>query len=470
MNVSLFVAASQTRGSSGAPIPPLAGSTVVANGSGGATWGADAAAPLNLTVYVSVTGDNKMNGETPATAVRTIDAAVGIVQRRGWTISAAIRLLPGVHDLAGNRVIRGDGAPGARMQNLVIRGDSVSVIQTGTVLGAALLGNLTEVTITSMVLPPAKGARVRFTSGALIGQRYVVGYIGGAKFVLMGNVLPDPGDTLVLEIANATINVLDGLMFNGGPRILSDVRVYLPPQIGSLPAMLLVDTTLLMSGVTFTTATPSPAFVVLNRSTLAAGMGITGIPGVEANPLGFSMIGVGGPNIGVLCQGGTLPIQGCYFSETVLLASSNGVVSLAQSLCERCVCSASDGADWTSAGSRILDAPGDGLVVDGSSARVTSVDISNSAGSGINVSASDLRIDSSLTSATANAGTGIRIGQQGRVTVYDNGSGATITGLSNPDVFVGTNGAATWADLIAGVVPRSDFTNPLTTFSSISIA
>lgn len=469
MSADQFVIATVGRTGAGIPIPPPAGATVVADGVGGATWGAGAAAPAALVVYVSLTGNDSDNGETIATAVQTIPAAVAIVMRRGWNVSASIRLLPGVHDLAGGVIVRSDGAPGARPSVLVIEGHTLAPLGTYSVLAAAVVGNLAEITIAAPVPLAADLEQIRFTSGALSGQRAVVGNIAGATLTAMLGTAPAPGDTFVLEATTATINIIDGVVFTNGLRLLRNLRVILPPQNLSTSPLLLIDMTLLVSGVQFVASSPAGSFIVLTRSTIAAGSNIAGIPGVEANPLGFALTGVGAPNLGLICYAASaMSLQGCTFRDAQLLASNGGSVAMGQSLCQRCVAVGADGAVWSVDQSRILDAIGDGLNLAGATARLSAVDISNSANSGVYLTGGDLRLDTSVTSIVPNADAGVRIDGQGRVVAVGAGTAVTITGVATPDVIVGANPPATWADLAAGIALHHDYAAPLSRIASVA--
>jgi hypothetical protein len=365
MSVRQYVIATTARDSlTGLSIPGLAGSALVADGAGGATWGSAAAAPTNLLVYVSTTGDNKNDGATALTAVATIDAASAIALRRGWNVSANIRLLPGVHDLAGGRIIRTDGSPGVRMQPLIIESDSLALIGSYSVLSATIVGNLLEITISAPVPAGADGESIRFTSGALNSTRAVVGNVTGSSFTIMYNgATPSPGDTFVLEATTATINILAGAILTGGTRMLRNLRVNLPPQAGGMPPLLLIDMTLFVSGVRFTASTLAGAFVVLSRSTLVSGGNLTSLPGVEANPLGMTLMGFGGmPNVGLLCHGASaLSLQGCYFRNAQILATNCSALGAGQSLFQESLCIAVDGACWNLDQSRILNAVNDGM-------------------------------------------------------------------------------------------------------------
>jgi hypothetical protein len=285
----------------------------------------------------------------------------------------------------------------------------------------------------------------------------------------MADIAPNPGDAFVLEAASATINILNGILFTGGPRILRNLRVILPPQSGSTIPLLLVDMTLLLSGVSFGVADPSGAFIVLNRSIIASGTNILGIPGVGATPLGFSLLGQGGPNIGLIClAGSTLSTQGCYFRDTQLYALNTGVIITGQALLLRCVCGGSNGSIWDCGQTRILDSIADGINLFGSAAHFSGVDISNSAGSGIYLTDSTLRLDSGVTSLIPNADAGVRIDAHGRVTAAGAGTSVTITGTSNPDVIVGDNGAELWTDIASGAAPRNDYVSPTTLLASVT--
>jgi hypothetical protein len=304
----------------------------------------------------------------------------------------------------------------------------------------------------------------------LSGQNFIVGGVdGGSTFTAMTDTAPNPGDTFVLEAATATINILNGILFTGGPRILRNLRVILPPQSGSTVPLLLVDMTLLLSGVSFGVADPSGAFIVLNRSIIASGTNISGIPGVGTTPLGFSLMGQSGPNIGLICQGGSaLSTQGCYFRDTQLYSSNSGTIGMGQALLLRCVCNGSDGGIWSCGQIRVLDSISDGIGLSGATAHFSSVDISNSAGSGIYLTDSTLRLDSGVTSLIPNANAGVRIDAHGRVTAAGAGSAVTITGVSSPDVIVGDNGAELWTDIASGAAPRNDYVSPTALMASVT--
>lgn len=472
MSVTRYVSATQgLNPATGAAIPPAAGATVVADGAGGATWGAAAAAPLALTVYVSTTGNDANNGATPLTAVATIAAAIAIVQQRGWKVSAAIRLLPGGYTMAGGSVIRGDGAPGARTQLLTIQGDSVTTLGAFNVLAAAVVNNLASVTLAAPVPLAADGQRARFTSGALAGQQFVVGNIVGAAFTLMSTAAPAPGDAFVFEATNATVTAANGILFSGGPRVLQDLTVVLPdPTTAVPPALLLLDTSLILSGARFEMGGPGGVIVVV-ESTLSAGAGNMGIPGTPPNPLGMFAQGAGGPSLNLLFLGSSFVSLGnSYIRDATVQTSAGASLLLNASLTQRCVLSGGAGGHWNSSDCQYVDGQSDGLNLEGASASLSRVDISNAAGSGIRVTSSDLRLEPPITSAVANADSGIRIGPQGRVAVSNNATGVTLSGVGNPDVIVGVNAPSSWADLIAGIAARTDFVAPLTTVSSIAIS
>jgi hypothetical protein len=469
MSAVQIVTAAVGRTGSGIPIPPPAGATVVANGTGGATWGATASAPGILVVYVSLAGSNSNDGLTIATAVQTLAAAIAIVTRRGWNISTSIRLLPGTYNLPGGGILRSDGIPGLRPTVLTIESNSLDLLGSYPVASAAIVGNLVEITIATPVPLAADCEQVRFTSGALNGRRAIVGNVTGTTFTAMLSDAPAPGDTFVLEATTATINFANGTLLTGGIRLLRNLKVILPPQDVTTIQLLLVDMTLLLSGVQFVAATSAGAFIVLTRSTVAAGSNAVGIPGVEANPIGFVLKGNGAPNLGMICYAASaLSLQGCYFRDAQILATNGGSMSMGQTLCQGCACIATDGAVWTADQSRYLNAPGDGLSFTAASARLSAVDISNSGGSGVNLAGTDLRLDTSVTSIVPNADAGVRIDGQGRVVASGAGAGVTITGVANPDVIVGVNAPATWADLAAGVAPHNDYAAPLSRNASVA--
>jgi hypothetical protein len=463
-SVDQFVIATLSRdGPTGAVIDPPAGALLSADGAGGASW--DAPAPADLTLYVSLTGSDSNNGATPATALRTIEAAMVSVRRQGWTASASIRLLPGTHDLIGGGIFRTDVAPGPRESLLVVEGDSLASLGTFAVLSTAAPGILTEVTLTAAVPLAADGEHVRFTSGALNGQSFIVGNVSGSTFTLMGAgvfATPAPGDTLVLEAATAAINITDSITFTGGPFLLRNLQLVLPPSL------FLLNNTLILSGVLVTSAL-SGGHIALVSSTLASGRGLlASIPGVGPNPMGFSVVG---PGIGIQCQlSGSMTTQSSYFRDVTFIIS-NSTVDTNQDLYQGCLVYVVNESQWRCSECRYLDAtpfPAALTLLDASSA-LTNVDISNTVGPGIALESSSLYLSGVISSVVPNTDTGIRISGQGRVAGQIGFLTPTITGIANPDVIIGHNAPATWANLISGAAPRSDFAALIPIFASIAL-
>jgi hypothetical protein len=456
LSVDQFVIAILSRdGATGVVADPPAGALLSADGAGGASW--NAPAPADLTLYVSLTGSDSNNGATPTTALRTIEAAMASVRRQGWTASASIRLLPGTHDLIGGGIFRTDVAPGARESLLVIEGDSLAPLGTFAVQSVVAVGFLLDVTIASAVPLAADGERVRFTSGPLSGQSFIVGNVNGSTFTVMttDNIAPGPGDTFVLEAVTAAINITDSITFTGGLFLMRDLQLIIPPVLA------LTDDTLILSGVHIT-APLSGAFITLTNGTLASGSGVfANIAG--PNPIGFSMTGSGA---GIISKfGGSMQVQNSYFRDVTLIVH-NCNAEILQVLYQGCVLFVIVGSYWDSFESRYLDcqaSPGALNFID-SASTLANIDVSNCPVYGIYVESSRLHINGAVTSVIPNGLVGVFINEQGSVAASF--TTPSITGSSG-DAIVGQNAVATWANLVSGVAPRSDFATPAPVFASI---
>jgi len=334
----------------------------------------------------------------------------------------------------------------------------------------------------------------------------------------MANLLPAPGDTFDIYTSSTQISILSGLVIVGGMIILKDLIINLPAATPFLPSLLLSDTQVMLSGVQFLTSSTNPTNIVLDRSVMTTGSANLGLPNTAQTlgtvPIGMSAIGRNTSNLSITCQNGSeLTLPNTYLEHVQLSTGIGGsVVSLSFVVSLVCLFIA-NGGEWTSSTCRqinhtqnglqasngavanlsdvfITGAASNGVLVDtGATATLTNMTITGSAVNGVFVdngglaiitnadisssTASGVFIDNggtvrvnTIVSTTPNGTFGIFINYQSRLMISFSTT-ITITG-STADALVGTNAPTTWANLISGASPRSDYASAISHFASVS--
>jgi hypothetical protein len=428
--------------------------------------------PADLTVYASPAGSDSASGSSPATAVQTLRRALEIVETTGWNDTAVVRLLPGSYPVAGGflSII----PPYGRQATSALRvtGDSMSVALAGlTVLGVAGGGSIPwELTVSAPVTDALDGLFAEFLTGALAPRRFAVGRAGGAAFRIMyaDNPPPAPGDTLRVLAPNAFIEPA-GLLAIAPviPMQFADVEFVVPPLFTGL-TVFFGSPAIFLNAVRFTPTPGSPISGVefLGRILMGLDSGMT--PLIVGGP-GATFVGEPAHNMLVFSPlGAALLANGCFVRDGDLQLQPGATLGFDSGMGHRAHFE-SGGAALQLNRSQILASPSTGVAADdGSTLVINQGDISACAGSGVFVRGARLSLSGVTSIDGPNGGVGLELAEQVQGRLNGSAASCTLTGAGG-DVTIGANPTATWADIAADLVPRSDFSALSPKYSSLAL-